>query len=56
MFAWIAENTAAFIICLVLAFIVIGALAVVLRDKKKGKTSCGGNCSACGMCGSCHKH
>lgn len=56
MFAWISDNLAAFIVCLSLAIVVTGAVIAVVRDKKKGKSSCGGNCSACGMCGSCHKH
>lgn len=27
----------------------------VIRNKKKGKTSCGCNCQGCAMRGSCHK-
>ena len=55
MFTWIANNLAAFLVCLSLAVILGIAVAVIIRDKKKGRSSCGGNCSACGMCCSCHK-
>lgn len=35
----------------------IVALAVfsILRDKKKGKCSCGNSCSSCQMSGMCHQ-
>ena len=55
MFTWIANNLEAIIVCLSLAVILGIAVAVIIRDKKKGRSSCGGNCSACGMCCSCHK-
>ena len=31
-----------------------GAVTLVIKDKKKGKCNCGGNCSCCGMQGGCH--
>ncbi len=47
-------------ICILLLVIVLAGLALrsILKDKKSGKGSCGGNCSAChGSCapggGSC---
>ena len=55
MFSWIAENLGAIVVCLVLALLVAGAVAVLVRDKKKGKSSCGGNCGHCAMSGSCHR-
>ena len=54
MFAWIAENLATIIICLVLAVIVAAIIIGLVRNKKKGKSSCGGNCAHCAMAGSCH--
>ena len=56
MLTWISENIGNIIIFLVLAAIVAGAIAVLVRDKKKGKSSCGSNCAHCAMSGSCHKH
>ena len=56
MFAWIAENIATIIICLVLLLIVAAILYSMARVWKKGKSSCGGGCQGCPMSGSCHKH
>ena len=39
----------------VLAALVALAVWSLLRDKKKGKSSCGGNCGACPMSGKCHQ-
>ena len=47
MFAWIAENLATILITLIILSLV--------KNKKKGKTSCGCNCAHCAMAGSCHK-
>lgn len=55
MFNWISENLATIIICAVLAAIVVAIIAGMIRNKKKGKSSCGCACSGCPMSGSCHK-
>ena len=55
MLSWIAANIGTIIICAVLVGIVAFIIAVMVRDKKKGKSSCGGNCGHCPMGGSCHK-
>ncbi len=36
-------------VCLLAA----GAAFVLRRDKKQGKSSCGGNCASCGACHHC---
>ena len=56
MLSWIAANIGTIIVCAVLAGIVAFIIAVMARDKKKGKSSCGGNCGHCPMGGSCHNH
>lgn len=56
MFAWIAENIGTIIICLVLILIVALIIVKLIKDKKKGKTTCGNNCAHCAMAGSCHQH
>ena len=38
-----------------LILIVVGILFVLRRDRKNGKSSCGGNCGHCPMGGTCHK-
>ncbi len=39
---------------IILAIIVGAILAVMIIDKKKGKSSCGSNCAHCAMAGKCH--
>lgn len=56
MFAWIVENLGTILISLVLLAVVITVIAVIRKDKKKGKSACGGNCGHCPMGGSCHSH
>ena len=44
------------LICLLaLAALVAVVILRLRRDRKQGKTSCGGNCGCCPMAGSCHK-
>jgi hypothetical protein len=54
MIAWLSANIGTILICLVLGAVVVGIIAVMARDKKKGKSACGGNCGHCPMGGSCH--
>ncbi|GHV02734.1 hypothetical protein FACS1894211_14750 [Clostridia bacterium] len=53
MFKWIAENwgtvLAGFIVLSLLASVVVK----MIRDKKKGKRSCGCNCVHCPKAGGC---
>ncbi len=42
------------LICLGLAAAVGGAIYVLVRDKKQGKSSCGCGCASCPMGGMCH--
>ena len=42
------------IIAIIIAVIALAVFSIV-RDKKKGKCSCGNSCSSCGMNGTCHK-
>lgn len=56
MLTWISENMATIIICAVLLLIVAAILAGLIRDKKKGRSSCGCGCANCPMNGSCHQN
>ena len=56
MLMWITENGITIAVLAVLAALVGLAVWSLLRDKKKGKSSCGGNCGACPMSGKCHGH
>ncbi len=53
MFAWIFENIATIIICIVLFAVVTAIIVSMVRGKKKGKSSCGCGCADCPMSGSC---
>ncbi len=41
------------LVLLGLCLLAAGAIAVMRRDKKKGKSSCGGSCASCGACQGC---
>ena len=55
MLNWITENLSTIIVSLVFILIVAAIIRKLVRDKKKGKSSCGCNCAHCAMAGSCHK-
>lgn len=50
----IAENWGTILVATIVAAIVILIIQKILRDKKKGKTSCGCGCSNCPSAGMCH--
>lgn len=51
MLAWISENIATIIICAVLIIIVAAIIIGMIRDRRKGKSSCGCGCANCPMGG-----
>ena len=55
MFQWIGENAGTIIVSIALIGLVAGIIIRLRRDRKQGKTACGGNCGCCPMSGSCHK-
>ena len=56
MMNWIANNIATILISLGLLIIVFAIIVKLVKDKKKGKSSCGCNCAHCAMAGSCHNN
>ncbi len=55
MFSWIGANLSTILISIVLIAIVTFISLSLIRQKRQGKSSCGGNCSHCGgQCQSCH--
>ena len=54
MFAWIAANLATILICAGLLAVVAAIVIGMVRNKKKGKSSCGCGCAECPMSGACH--
>ena len=55
MLQWICENIGTIAVALVLLAVVILIVRIMMRDKKQGKSSCGGNCASCGGCCACRK-
>lgn len=54
MLSWIVANLGTIIVSVVLILIVTGIIIVMIRDKKQGKSTCGGNCAHCKMCAGCN--
>ena len=55
MLQWISMNIGTILISLVLLAVVGLIIRSMIRQKKQGKSSCGGNCAGCAACGACHK-
>lgn len=54
MLVWLTQNLGTVLISLGLLLIVLAVLGKLVRDRRRGKTSCGCNCAHCAMAGSCH--
>jgi hypothetical protein len=53
MFAWLSANLVNIALIAVIVLVVALLIGSLIRDKKAGKSSCGGNCAGCGACGGC---
>lgn len=53
MLAWLSANLINIVLVAAVALLVALLIRGLVRDKKAGKCSCGGNCASCGACGSC---
>ncbi len=47
---WLAANLINIVLIAVIALVVALIIRGWIRDKKAGKSSCGGNCAHCGLC------
>lgn len=60
MSAFLVENAGTLIVGIGVAALVIGIVVTLWRNRKNGKSSCGGGCSqcphACGGCSGAHTH
>ena len=52
MLSWLALNWGTIVVCIVLIAVVVLIIRGIRKDKKAGKSLCGGNCKHCG--GACH--
>ena len=55
MISWIMGNIGTIIITLLLILIVVGIIISMIKYKKRGISSCGGNCAHCKMCTACRQ-
>lgn len=55
MLKLIADNAGTILVSLLLIALITGVVLQLRKDKKQGKSSCGGNCGCCPMGGACHK-
>ena len=53
MLTWISVNLINIVLVAVIVLIVALLIRGMVRDRKAGKRSCGGNCASCGACGGC---
>ena len=55
MLTLLTDNLGTVLIALILIAIVSGIIVKLLKDKKKGNSSCGCGCEHCAMKGTCHQ-
>ena len=55
MITWLAENLGTILISIVLIVLVAMIIQTMIRDKKMGKSTCGGSCASCKMCAACRQ-
>ena len=53
MLTWLSANLINIALAGVIALIAGLVIRGMIRDKKAGKSSCGGSCSSCGGCSAC---
>lgn len=52
---WLTENLATVILSAVLVAIVTLIILHLVKNRRRGKSSCGCSCGSCPMNGSCHQ-
>lgn len=55
MVQWLSQNWGTILVSIILLCVVTLIIVKMVKDKKKGRSSCGSNCRHCAMCGSCHR-
>ena len=53
MFSWLSANLINIVLVAVIVLITGLLIRSMVREKKAGKSSCGGNCASCGACSGC---
>ena len=55
MVEWLEANIGTIIVSIILVIIIFLVVYGMIKNKKKGKTTCGCGCANCAMSASCHK-
>ena len=53
MLSWLSANLINIALIAFIAAIVVLLIRSMIRDRKAGKSACGGNCACCGACSAC---
>ena len=53
MLTWLSVNLINIVLTAVIVLIAVLIIRGWIRDRKNGKTHCGGNCAGCGLYDSC---
>jgi len=53
MIEWISQNLGTILISIGLIAAVVLSIRAIIKDKKQGKSCCGGSCAQCRACGHC---
>ena len=53
---WISENIGNIIAIVILAAVIAAIVIHLIKQKKRGKSSCGCGCGSCPMKNSCHSN
>ena len=56
MLAWLAANLVNLVLILAVAAVLGLAVRGMVRDRKAGKSPCGGSCADCGACHGCSSY
>lgn len=51
---WLAQNAGTIIVAVLVAGLLVGLATKLIRDKKRGKSSCSCDCGGCAMRDECH--
>lgn len=54
MQGWLWSNLGTILIGAAVLLVAVLIVRYLVKSKKQGKSSCGGNCAGCTMCGVCH--
>ena len=56
MISWLVSKLGTIIISILLIIMVVFIIRKLINDKKRGISSCGGNCAHCNMCSGIRKN